>query len=121
MVYHHANNWIYLHTLIHPAKSSSLLRERGPEVLYPGTVTPETWDRMTDYIIETYFKHPSYWLINGSPYFSVYDLSKLVRSFGTLESTARAIDRFEDKVINAGFKGLHMNAVVWRRTTSPDL
>ena len=104
---------------IHPATSSSLLQEGGPALLYPGTVMPETWDRMTDYIIETYFKHPSYWLINGSPYFSVYDLSKLVRSFGTLEATARAMDRFEDKVIHAGFKGLHMNAVVWGRTILP--
>jgi hypothetical protein len=104
---------------IHPADTASLLREGGPELLYPGAVTPETWDRMTDYIIETYFKHPSYWLIDGSPYFSVYDLSKLVRSFGTVHATAKAIDRFENKVISAGFKGLHMNAVVWGRTILP--
>ncbi len=104
---------------IHPADSATLLSEEGPELLYPGTITPETWERMTDYIIETYFKHPSYWLLDGSPYFSVYDLSKLVRSFGSLQSTANAIEQFHHKVTDAGFKGLHMNAVVWGRTILP--
>jgi hypothetical protein len=104
---------------IHPADSATLLREEGPELLYPGTITPETWEKMTDYIIETYFKHPSYWLIEGSPYFSVYDLTKLVKCFGSLQATADAIKRFRNKVSDAGFKGLHMNAVVWGRTILP--
>ena len=104
---------------IHPADTASLLQEGGPELLYPGAVSMETWDRMTDYIIKTYFKHPSYWLINGSPYFSVYDLSKLIGSFGSVEATARAINDFNEKVVSAGFAGLHMNAVVWGRTILP--
>ena len=104
---------------IHPADAATLLSEEGPELLYPGTITPETWERMTDYIIKTYFKHPSYWLVDGSPYFSVYDLTKLVKSFGSLQSTANAIKRFRQKVIDAGFAGLHMNAVVWGRTILP--
>jgi len=104
---------------IHPADSASLLSKEGPELLYPGVVTPGTWEKMTDYIIETYFKHPSYWLVDGSPYFSVYDLTKLARSFGSLQSTENAIKRFHQKVTDAGFKGLHMNAVVWGRTILP--
>jgi hypothetical protein len=104
---------------IHPAHTGSLLSEEGPRLLYPGAITPGTWDRMTDYIIETYFRHPSYWLVDGSPYFSVYDLTKLVESFGSLEATAEAIGRFKAKVIRAGFKGLHMNAVVWGQTILP--
>jgi len=104
---------------IHPADSATLLSEEGPELLYPGTITPETWERMTDYIIETYFKHPSYWLVDGSPYFSVYDLTKLVRSFGSLQATVNAIEQFHHKVSDVGFKGLHMNAVVWGRTILP--
>jgi hypothetical protein len=95
---------------IHPADSATLLSEKGPDLLYHGAITPDTWERMTDYIIETYFKHPSYWLVDGSPYFSVYDLTKLVKSFGNLQTTANAIKRFHHKVTDAGFKGLHMNA-----------
>jgi hypothetical protein len=104
---------------IHPVDSATLLSDGGPELLYQGVVTPETWEKMTDYIIETYFKHPSYWLLEGSPYFSVYDLTKLVKSFGGVQATADAIKRFRTKVCDAGFKGLHMNAVVWGRTILP--
>lgn len=104
---------------IFPADTASLLREGGPRLLYPGTVTPETWDIMTDYIIETYFQHPSYWLIGGAPYFSVYDLSRLMESFGSLQSTREAIGQFREKVTKAGFRDLHLNAVVWGRTVLP--
>ena len=37
------------------------------KLMYPGVITPETWDKMTDYIIEEYFKHSSYWLVDGAP------------------------------------------------------
>jgi hypothetical protein len=104
---------------IHPVDSATLLSKEGPKILYPGAITRETWDRMTDYIIETYFKHPSYWLLDGSPYFSVYDLTTLVRSFGSTGATAEAIKQFRDKLMAAGFKGLHMNAVVWGHTILP--
>ncbi|MEE9463280.1 MAG: glycoside hydrolase family 99-like domain-containing protein [Bacteroidales bacterium] len=104
---------------IHPADSATLLSDGGPEILYQGVISPETWDRMTDYIIETYFKHPSYWLIEGSPYFSVYDLTRLLESFGSLQATTEAISQFRYKVVKAGFKGLHLNAVVWGRTILP--
>ncbi|SDE41694.1 Glycosyltransferase WbsX [Mucilaginibacter pineti] len=83
------------------------------EVLYPGKITPQTWDKMTDMIISRYFKHKSYWLIDGAPYFSVYDLSKLQESFGSVAATAKALADFRKKTIAAGFKDLHLNAVVW--------
>ncbi len=93
---------------IHPARIGV-----GPKLLYPGTVTPETFDRMTDHVIETYFRHPSYWKVGGRPYFSVYELFKLVESFGSLDETKRALERFREKTMAAGFAGLHLNAVSW--------
>lgn len=98
------HNWID----IHPARL-----ERESELLYPGTVTPETFENMTDYIIETYFKHPSYWLIDGCPYFSVYELHTLVKSFGSLDETREALARFRAKTKAAGFPDLHLNAVTF--------
>jgi len=74
---------------------------------------------MTDYIIETYFKHPSYWLLNGAPYFSIYDLTKLLESFGSIEETYKAVNDFRVKVKKAGFRDLHLNAVVWGNTILP--
>ena len=41
------------------------------EVLYPGKVTTETFNTVCDHCIEKYFKHPSYWKIDGKPYFFV--------------------------------------------------
>ena len=104
---------------IFPVDSATLLGEGGPELLYPGIITLETWDRMTDYIIKTYFKHPSYWLIENAPYFSIYDLNRFMQSFGSKDATVEGIDAFRKKVKSAGFDDLHLNAVVWGRTILP--
>jgi Glycosyltransferase WbsX len=93
---------------IHPAR-----HDRAPELQYPGAITPETWERMTDYIVARYFSHPSYWMIDGCPYFSVYELYRLINGFGGLEPTQRAIERFRAKTRAAGFADLHFNGVVW--------
>lgn len=109
------HNWIE----IFPVDSANLLSEDGPEVLYPGIISPDTWEIMTDYIIETYFKHPSYWLIDGAPYFSIYDLSRFIGNFGDVEASHLAVEAFRSKVKKAGFTDLHLNAVVWGRTVLP--
>ncbi len=98
------HDWIDIHpaTVKHP-----------PELLYPGTVTPETFDKMTTYVIETYFKHPSYWKIEGCPVFSIYEMHTLMKSFGGADAAAAALQRFRDKVKAAGFPGLHLNAISW--------
>lgn len=93
---------------IHPRKLSET-----PKLLYPGEITPATWDKMTDYVIREYFRHPSYWKIDGRPYFSVYELYRLVRSFGSLEKTREALDQFRAKTRAAGFPDLHVNGVTW--------
>ncbi len=99
---------------IHPAK-----RNVRPTLLYPGKVTPKTFERMTSYIVDTYFSHPCHWTIEGCPYFSVYDLSKLIASFDGIKGTRQALDQFRAKTEEAGFPGLHLNAVVWGETILP--
>jgi len=99
---------------IHPAK-----RNVKPEVLYPGKITRDTWDKMTTFLVRTYFAHPSYWTIEGKPYFSVYDLTTLLNSFGSMEATRVALDEFRAKCVEAGLPGLHLNAVVWGRAILP--
>jgi hypothetical protein len=83
------------------------------KVLYPGAVSPEAFGKMTDYVIAKCFKHPSYWRLDGRPYFSCYELSKLLESFGSVSATRAALDRFRGKVKAAGLPGLHLNAVIW--------
>lgn len=93
---------------IHPKKLGTPDR-----LLYPGRITPKTWDTLTDYVVSHYFKQPNYWKIDGCPYFSVYELYRLVQSFGGVPETRDALDRFRAKVKAAGFPDLHLNGVTW--------
>ena len=81
------------------------------EVLFPARQTHEQWDAMTDYIVETYFKHPAYWKLDDCPYFSIYNAAALVESFGTIDNIRHAMDLFRMKTEAAGFPGLHLNLV----------
>lgn len=104
---------------IFPADSSKLLCKNGPELLYPGKISLDTWNKMTDYLIQTYFTHPSYWLIDNAPYFSVYDLSKFLATFESVEAAVKSVNLFRQKVKAIGFKDLHLNAVVWGQAILP--
>jgi hypothetical protein len=95
---------------IFPQKRS---QRDAAKLLYRGAVSPQTFDRLTDHIIEHYFSVPSYWKIDGKPYFSIYELYRLVESFGSVEDTHKALQRFRAKVKSAGYPDLHLNAVVW--------
>jgi len=93
---------------IHPWK-----RDTPQTLLHPGTVTPATFDTLGDHVIAHYFQHPSYWKIEGKPYFSVYELFRLVESFGGIAQTRAALDQFRAKARAAGLPGIHLNAVTW--------
>jgi predicted GH43/DUF377 family glycosyl hydrolase len=93
---------------LHPYK-----RGTPQKLLYPGVVTPDTFDQICDHVIKNYFVHPSYWKIDGKPYFSFYDLTTLLKSFGSVDGTRAALDKFRLKAAAAGLPGLHLNAVVW--------
>lgn len=99
---------------VHP-----LHRGTPPRLLYPGRVTPETFSKICDHLIQDYFSRGNYWRIEGKPYFSIYDLQKLLESFGSVEATRAALDQFRAKAKAAGLPGLHLNAVVWGQTILP--
>ncbi len=86
---------------------------KTPELLYPGAVTRKTFDQIVEHIIEHYFCHPSYWLIDGCPYFSVYELYRLIEGLGGIDATRDALQHFRNRTVEAGFPDLHLNAVVW--------
>jgi hypothetical protein len=99
---------------LHPYKKGS-----PQPVLYPGRVTPKTFEAISDHLIKDYFQHPSYWMIDGKPYFSFYDLTKLLDSFGSVKDTRAALDAFRAKAKAAGLPGLHLNAVAWGQPILP--
>jgi hypothetical protein len=100
---------------IHPAR----LYDSSP-VLYPGDVTLQTFLHFFDYVIEHYFKHPSYWKIDGAPYFSVFHTNKLLQSFGGVRGTRAAIDEFRSRTKKAGFRDLHFNLIAPQGIVLPE-
>ena len=98
---------------IHPS-----LRRSRP-LLWPGKVTPETFRRLCRRTVDTYFRHPSYYKIDGAPYFSIYHLECLLASFGSVEATAATLREFRDMTKAAGFPDLHLNMVVWGQPVLP--
>lgn len=100
---------------IHPKRKD----EHNPPCLYPGTVTPEKFDEICDLVIRDYFSQPNYWKIDGKPYFSFYELTKLGQNFGSYEATKAALKRFREKAKAAGFPDVHLNAVYWGRPNIP--
>lgn len=103
---------------IHPVRLDECLK-REYRLLYPGKFTRQTFDAAVDHTIAYYFKHPSYWKIDGAPYFSFYDLPSLIRSFGDVEGARAALADFRRKTIAAGFPDLHLNQVLWNFSVLP--
>ena len=95
-------------------------KDKPPQVMYPGKVTPETFTRICDLLIADYFTHPSYWRIDGKPYFSIYDLERLMASFGGITETRAALDAFRAKATAAGLPGIHLNLVAWGQPILPN-
>ena len=99
---------------LHPAKL------RDPRItLYPGQVTRETFETIIQHVVGDYFSQDCYWKLDGCPYFSVYDLTKLLASFGGIAGTRAALDDFRAATKAAGHPDLHLNAVVWGQPLLP--
>jgi len=92
-----------------PARRLELQRP----IIYQGTYDAATFAKVTDYIISHYFKQPSYFRIDGSPYFSIYELKNLIERMGGIEIARTAFEQFREKVRAAGFPDVHLNAVAW--------
>ena len=114
----------YLHTALESGYLGAANRDRLKFAImwcnhdaYPdakGAVKPETFDRLTNYVIEKYFKNPCYWKIDGCPYFSIYEVNTFLKTCGGDQTkAATALARFRDKVRAAGFPDLHLNAVLF--------
>jgi len=89
------------------------------KVFYHGQVTPDTFSKVCDRLIKDYFSRPAYWKIDGRPYFSIYELDKLVSNFGSVKAARDALDEFRTKAKAAGLPGLHLNAIVWGQPVLP--
>lgn len=81
-------------------------------LIYAGAVDRKEFERMVNYIVETYFSQPSYWKIDGCPYFSIYDVGTFLRGLGGVKAARQALDLFREITRAAGFPDLHLNMIV---------
>jgi hypothetical protein len=88
--------------------------------IFPGTVTRTNFDDVCNYVIQHYFTHPGYWKIDGCPYFSIYELFRLIDNLGGIVATRRALDSFRAMTCAAGFPDLHLNGVLWGLLPAPE-
>ena len=100
---------------IFPRKSDN------PTLWYPGAVTRQTFNRVTNEAVRDFFSQPNYWKIDGKPYFSIYELHTMIKGLGGLEQTRAALQSFRARTKAAGFPGLHLNLVGWGLTQATAL
>jgi Glycosyltransferase WbsX len=91
---------------IQPAKMTGNLLQ------YEGTIGLEPFEAMVDRLLEL-FQHPSYLLVDGCPYFSIYELYRFVQGLGGAQQAALALKRMREKTRALGFPDMHINAVTW--------
>ncbi|MFX0099897.1 MAG: glycoside hydrolase family 99-like domain-containing protein [Candidatus Hodarchaeota archaeon] len=89
-------------------------RSHEHEVIWPGSVTESQFETIMDRVIARYFSYPSYYKIDGCPVFSTYEVKTLVNGLGGTKKTKKALDLFRKKVKDAGFPGLHLQAIAWK-------
>jgi hypothetical protein len=92
---------------IHPAKLTG-----APGLQFAGAIGPEPFEAMTRRLLQL-FQRPSYHLIEGCPYFSIYELYRFIQGFGDVIQAAIALDKFRAKARALGFPDIHVNAVTW--------
>jgi hypothetical protein len=104
------HNWDNLFP-VHRASQGGRLRVQGTPL--DGPQSAASFDALTDYVVERYMTHPSYWRVDGGAYFSIYEIGTFVAGFGGDVGAARgALDRFREKARAAGVGDLHLNYVV---------
>lgn len=72
--------------------------------------TREQMLAVTDYWIAHYFSQPNYLLVDGKPYVSFFDASRVSAELGGPETSRAVFDAMRQRVREAGFAGLHIGA-----------
>ena len=80
--------------------------------VWDGAVDRKTFDFIVDRTIEKYFKHPSYYKIDGKPVYMIFNVHDLIRGLGGIENTKDALNYFREKTVAAGFPGLEFQICI---------
>lgn len=82
-------------------------------LIWDAAVDRGEFEKIADRLIEKYFKHPSYYTIDGKPVFMVYDLQNLMKGLGGADAARDALAWFRAQAVKAGLPGLHLQMTLW--------
>jgi len=85
-------------------------------IIWQGAVDRAEFERVAHRLIDRYFGHPSYYTIDGSPLFMIYDLQNLLRGLGGAAETRDVFDWFRERAVRAGLPGLHLQMCMFRQS-----
>ncbi len=88
------------------------ISENEDNMIWDGTVDRAEFEIIANRLIDKYFKHPSYYAIDGKPVFAFYDFANLIRGLGGLDATRDALDWFRVQAVKAGLPGLHLQMMI---------
>lgn len=86
-------------------------------MIWDAAVDRQEFKKIADRLIDKYFKHPSYYTIEGKPVFMIYDLANLLRGLGGIDETKDALEWFRVRAVQAGLPGLHLQLTMWSERT----
>jgi len=92
----------------------------GPMWL-PSRHSPRDLERVIDYSIDNYFRHPNYWRVDGRLFYSVFQPEKFVKELGGPAPPRRLLARMDQRLRRAGLPPLHWNAMLWSPKPVPAL
>lgn len=84
------------------------LEQLGKSMIWSGGTDLARFETVTDRIIENYFIHPNYYTIDEKPVFMIFSLPVFIDGFGGVKSAKEALDRFREKCVATGLKGVHL-------------
>lgn len=85
----------------------------SPRRLKNGAIDRAAFEKLARHVIDRYFARPNYLTVDGRPWLSIYELGSLIAGLGGVPETVDALAWFDDQTRQAGFEGLHLDAVIW--------
>ena len=89
------------------------LSDDGDNVIWDGKVNREEFVKLSDRLIEKYFKLPNYYTIDNRPVFQIYDIANFINGLGGMEQAREALDDFRRRAAEAGLPGLWLQITLW--------
>jgi len=93
--------------------------DRNRPLVQAGAVSAAGFARMTEHIVARHFCDPQYLRLEGKPYFSIYEIGRLVAGLGSVAATRAALDDLRARAVAAGCGGVHLNLVAWGFSVLP--